>query len=55
MDSWQPYCEKLKKKFGCEKTILIRLNMMGSLLDEMGNTAQVFAFCIVTEKPQMVV
>ena len=54
-DGWQSCCEKLKRKFGCEKTILIRPNTTGSPLNELVNAVQVFAFCIATEKGQMVV
>jgi len=37
------------------KIVLIDPNTTGSPLDEVVYTAQLFAFCLATEKPQMVV
>ena len=49
-------CEKLKRKFDCGEDLTYRTthNTIGSLLDEVIYTTQLFAFCPAAGKPQMV-
>jgi len=54
MDESQSYYEKLKRKKSV-RIVLIKPNTTSSPLDEVVYTPQPLAFCLATEKPQMMV
>jgi len=55
MDVSQSYYEKLKRKKSVRKIVLIKPNTTSSPLDEVVYTPQLLGFCLMTEKPQMMV